>query len=225
MPEDLAGYPSNHRYRIHGQRLVPGYQLYRRANVVESLYPQALTSLLDIGCCRGYYVFQGGLRPECRAAVGIDVFEPFIRTARRVQDYLGIRNVQFHLAGLDQVAQNPAAYGGPFQTIVLIGAYHYLYWGSVRCGQAFLSHREILSRLAGLCTDRVIFSARLRIADLPEGLRRQALGSSAGEDFNAEAFLRTAEDFFQVRQAGYLGNYPAYVLSRQAQKVGSPAIR
>ena len=129
------------------------------------------------------------------------------------------------LAGLDQVAQTPKAYDGPFQTIVLIGAYHYLYWGSVRCGQAFLSHREILSRLAGLCTDRVIFSARLRIADLPEGLRSQALGSSAGEDFNAEAFLRTAEDFFQVRQAGYLGNYPAYVLSRQAQKVGSPAIR
>ena len=37
LPEDPAGYPGNHRCRIQGRRLVPGYQLYRRANIANGI--------------------------------------------------------------------------------------------------------------------------------------------------------------------------------------------
>jgi hypothetical protein len=216
LATQLASYPSNHRYRIEGRRLVPSYKLYRRAQVVESLCSPGLTSLLDIGCCRGYYVFGAAGRPTCRAAVGIDVFEPFIRTAKQVQDHLGAANVRFYLAGLDEVARDPAAFGGPFQTIVLIGTYHYVYWGSVRCQTAFRSHREILSRLAGLCTDRVILSARLTVSDLPDDLKELAQTAPEAKEYTPEGFHRAAEEFFDVRPSGRLGDYPVHVLSKRA---------
>jgi hypothetical protein len=178
--------------------------------------PQRLDSFLDIGCCRGFYVLQAAQRPGCRLAVGVDVHQPFVSIAADVGSQLHLTNVAFHTITLDKLAQNPAAYGGPFQVTLLIGTYHYVFWGSGRCDYALRSHERILACLANLTTDRLIFSARLELDRLPSGLKKQASSSPEANVYNTDSFLQVATRFFDVEQAGFLGSYPLLVMHKKA---------
>ncbi|HUT91504.1 MAG TPA: class I SAM-dependent methyltransferase [Thermoguttaceae bacterium] len=210
----LLGYPRNHNYQIADRRVTPGFKLHVRSRIVTSLYPEPLESFLDIGCCRGFFVLEAAERPACRAAVGIDVHEPFVSISKRVSEHLGLRAAGFHLATLDHVSRRPEAYGGPFQTVLLLGTYHYLFWGSQLCRNAYDSHREILSRLARICSSRLVFSARLEVSRLPRFLQEKAKASGKSAAYNTSRFLETAEEHFDIQQAGYLGKDPLFVLSR-----------
>jgi hypothetical protein len=172
---------------------------------VTALYPKTVQSFLDVGCCRGYFVLEASGRPQCRVATGIDVYEPFVSISNRVSRYLGIRNSRFYLASLDDVAKEPELYGGPFQAALMLGTYHYLYWGSELCPRAYHSHREILARVSRVCRGTLIFSARLEIDRLPGSLREKAEATGKADAYNTSSFLEAAEEFFQVQQAGYLG--------------------
>jgi hypothetical protein len=213
---ELSGYPSNHGYSIHGGKLVPGLQLYERWREVAPLLPEHLDSFLDIGCCRGFYVLQAARRPDCRLSVGVDVYEPFVVVARKAGTQLGLRSVAFHTATVDQLARDAGAYGGPFQVTLLLGTYHYVFWGSGRCDYALRSHERILACLADLTTDRLILSGRLELDRLPSGLRKQAYSSPEAGVYNTDSFLRAAESFFNIRQAGFLGRYPLLVMDKKA---------
>jgi SAM-dependent methyltransferase len=213
---ELSGYPSNHGYSIHGGKLVPGFQLYERWREIEPVLPERLDSFLDIGCCRGFYVLQAAQRPQCRLAVGVDVYEPFVAVARKAGTQLGLDKVAFHTATVDQLGRDPAAYGGPFQTTLMIGTYHYVFWGSGHCGYAMRSHERILACLADLTTERLILSGRLELDRLPSGLRKQAYSSPEAAVYNTDSFLQAAERFFDIRQAGFLGSYPLLVMTKQA---------
>lgn len=92
------GYPSNHRYAIESKPLIPGPELLRRWREVEALYPSPLTSLLDVGCCKGFFVLDAALRPGCRTAVGIDVQEGFVGTASAAAARVRVANARFHFA-------------------------------------------------------------------------------------------------------------------------------
>jgi len=118
----LGGYPRNHSYRIVQRHLIPGRRLQQRLRVIGRSYPRRLESLLDIGCCRGFFVLQAAEHPACRTSVGIDVHQPFIATAETVRQHLDRANAAFHLASLQDVADRPEVYGGPFQTVLLLGA-------------------------------------------------------------------------------------------------------
>ena len=211
----LKGYPSNHIYRIHGKKLVPGRQLYERLWKVTPLFSTRLESFLDIGCCKGYYTSLAAQDPACKVSSGIDVHQPFIETSQKVSEYLGLSNTQYHLATLDKVAEAPADFGGPFQTILLIGTYHYLFWGSTASDHCFKSHHEILSRLAALCTDRVIISGRFELNRLPRNIRKTAMASKEASQYNTETFVKAAEEFFSVEERGFLGTYPLLVLNKK----------
>lgn len=213
--ELLKGYPSNHIYRIHGKKLVPGRQLYERLWKVTPLFSPNLESFLDIGCCKGYYTSLVAQKTTCKVSTGIDVHPPFIETSQKISDYLGLSNTQYHLATIDQVAAAPANFGGPFQTILLIGTYHYLFWGSTASDHCFKSHTEILSRLAGLCTDRVIISGRLELNRLPRNIRQTAMASKEASQYNTHSFVQAAEEFFSVEEHGFLGTYPLLVLKKR----------
>src|SRR5262249_48810557 len=67
------GYPSNHRYLIRRDRFVPTRQLAVRYDKIAELYPAPLTSLLDLSCCKGFFVFAAAAQPHCQRAAGIDV--------------------------------------------------------------------------------------------------------------------------------------------------------
>jgi len=211
----LIGYPRNHDYRICKKKLFPSFKLYERLRLVTSLYPEKLERFIDIGSCRGFYVMEAAQRPHCQVSVGIDVYEPFVSISNKVREYLDIKNADFYLATLDKVSNRPEAYGGPFQTVLFIGAYHYLFWGSKLSSSAYYSHREILARLSKISTDRLIFSARLEVDRLPTVLKEKAKMLGNKVTYNTAYFLKRAGEFFEVRKAGYLGRYPLFVMSKK----------
>ncbi len=211
----LSGYPRNHNYRMRGGKLIPGYRLYCRERLVGALFPKSMESFLDIGCCRGYYVFKASEKPSCRLALGIDVFEPFLSISRQVKGYLGGENIDFKMAALDEVGGSPQSYGGPFQTVMTIGTYHYLFWGSSRSDKAFFDHRRILTLLAGLCAERLIFSGRLDLERLPEEIAAKARSHKNADAYNTAEFLKVAPEFFKIREIGYLGAYPLYLMIKK----------
>ena len=212
--QHLLGYPNNHNYQIWKGHILPSFKLYERARVVTSLYPKNLKSFLDIGSCKGYYVLETAQNPCCDISTGIDVHEPFISISTKVKEYLDIKNANFYLATLEELSNNPEAYGGPFQTVLLIGTYHYLFWGSSFSSSAFYGHREILTRLSQICTDRVIFSARLEIGMLPRDQKKKAKLKNEVK-YNTEYFLEKAEELFDVHKAGYLGKCPLFVMLKR----------
>jgi hypothetical protein len=213
--ERVIGYPSNHRYSIRGGRLVPGLQLYERWRRVEAALPERLDSLLDIGCCRGFYVLQAAHWPGCRLAAGIDVHEPFVSLSEEAARLLRMHNTAFHLATIDQIQEGLPDAARPFQVVLLLGTYHYIFWGSRLCDHALRSHERILACLANLTTDRVIFSGRLELDRLPSALKARARCSPEATVYNTDSFLRAAETFFDIHQAGFLGSYPLLVMQKK----------
>jgi hypothetical protein len=211
----LSGYPRNHNYRVAGGRMLPSFRLYQRLRRVAPLYPEPLESLLDVGCCRGYFVLDAARRPPCRVAVGIDVYEPFVSAARQAKETLNVERCEFHLATLDDVAGEPESFGGPFQTVLLLNTYHYLFWGSQLSPRAYFDHRAILSRLAAVASDRILFTARLEIDRLPRPLREEARVSRKSVDYTASRFFAAAEELFDVRQAGAIGKDALLVMSKR----------
>ncbi len=218
---ELSGYPSNHNYSIHGGKLVPGFQLYERWRQVAAVLPERLDSFLDIGCCRGFYVLQAARHPDCSLSVGVDVHEPFLATARKAGTQVGLYGAAFHRASVDYVARHARSYGGPFRVTLLLGTYHYMFWGSGYCDYALRSHERILACLAELTTDRLILSGRLEPHRLPSGLRKLAYSSREGAVYNTGSFLRVAESLFDIRQAGFLGKDPLFVMNKKASSESS----
>lgn len=211
----LGGYPSNHRYRVQGQRLVPGFQLYERLRKVTRLWPDNLESMLDVGCCKGFYALSAALKPSCRLSVGIDVDDGFIAASQQVSDHLGLVNTRFFKETLDHLADRPEANGGPFQTVLVLGTYHYLFWGSSKSSHCFRSHEAILSRLAELAGEQVIVSGRFELDRLPRGLKPTAMAASEARDYTTEHFVAHAGKVFDVKKAGFLGTYPLFVLKKK----------
>jgi len=212
----LTGYPRNHNYAIRKDRLEPSVRLYRRARVVTGLYADPVGAFLDIGSCRGYYVLQAAANPACTAATGIDVVAPFIEVSSRVGELMGSK-AQFRVATVADVAADPAAFGGPFQTVLLIGTYHYLYWGSGLSDICYGSHEAILDRLAEICTGRLLVSGRLDPDRLPSDIRPKMADATdlQRREYCTAGFLQAAQKHFEPHLAGHLGTYALYVLTRK----------
>jgi len=207
----------NHDYIVSRKKLIPHFKLYERLRPVTSLYPKPLKSFIDIGCYRGFYALDAASRPGCNISVGIDVYEPFIHASNIVRDYLGQKNSSFYMASINMVSTHPEAYGGPFQTVLIIGLYHYLFWGSRLCSDAYGSHYEIFQMLSRICTERLIISGRLEIDQLPRIEKEKAKAKASGKfaQYNTDYFLRVAREFFEVHQVGSLGKYPLFVMEKK----------
>lgn len=211
----LKGDLRNHNYMISRKKLIPRFKLHERLRPVTALYPKPLKSFIDIGCYRGFYALDAANRPGCNISVGIDVYAPFIHASNKVREYLGQKNSSFYRASMDMVSSNPEAYGGPFQTVLLIGLFHYLFWGSNLCSDAYGSHHKIFQRLSRICTDRLIISGRLEIDQLPRIEKEKARASGKLAQYNTDYFLRVAGEFFEVHMAGFLGAHPLFVMEKK----------
>jgi len=216
LNQRMRDYPHNHYYRLVAGHVVPGFKLYERLRFVARAYPEPLHSFLDIGCCRGFYVLDAAVRLGCPRAVGIDVHEPFVATARDAACYLALDGAAFHFASLEQVSADPEKFGGPFQVVLLIGTYHYLFWGSGLCSTAYYNHEEIFRRLASICTDRLIISGRITMDRLPRVITGRLPERQGDMPYTAQAFLQSAGKFFGVRHVGHLGVDPLFVMSKPA---------
>lgn len=215
---ELTGYPRNHIYQVQKGRLRPDFLLFERERIINARMPTRFKSFMDIGCCRGYYVLRAAANPSCTHSLGIDIDEPFVMAAKRVRNYFGVSNAHFMVAHLDEISKDPRAFGGPFEVILMIGTYHYLFWGSGRCSDAYRDHREILRRLATVCTGKLYISGRFELNDLPRKVREMATRSEASHIYNTREFLSASEEFFRVRKVDRMGKYPLYELVPSASR-------
>lgn len=214
--EQLIGYPKNHNYQVRESKLIPCFRLYERYRALEPLYPRPLKSFLDLGSCKGFYVLNVALtEPDCQRAVGIDVHAPFIEVANKVKDYLKVGKASFYQASLDEVAVDPASFGGPFQAVLMLSCYHYFFWGSEYSALAYHSHDEIMTRLAKLCTGTLLLSGRLEFDRLPSNVQERVKSSVHRQTYNTEEFVKAAKAFFDIRIAGHFGRNALFVMRKK----------
>jgi SAM-dependent methyltransferase len=211
-----VGHRTRHVYRIAGGKAFTTFQMDQRWKIVSRLYPEKVTSLLDIGCCRGWFVIRAAMEPTCERATGVDVVQGFIDAANDARRELNLDNAQFEYAFLDDIAGDAKRFRTPYQTIVLLNTYHYMYWGSGYSGKHWADHDYLLRTLAQICTDRIIFMSPLEVRDCPSDIaKRAAEHPEWATDFTTEKFLEVANRYFDVSLQSYLGVRPLYLMKKK----------
>src|SRR3990167_68741 len=204
-------YPSNHTYKITHRKLSPKRKLNQRYNKIRTLFPTPLTSLADIGCSKGFFVFSASHYPSCTRSMGIDITDYDICFCRQVQSYLDHQNVQFENLKLHEFANRINEFGGPFQTVLLLNIYQYLYFGSDRFADHYLDHHLIFKNLRDICNQRIIFSNRVNWSDCQNDHWINLAGQKR-LDYSEANIMEAASDFFNVSKQGYIGRYPLWTL-------------
>lgn len=207
-------YPRNHTYRIRGRSIIPSRKLAKRYKVLSRLYPDNLTSLLDLSACKGYFVFEAASRPTCTRSVGIDVYDPDLSVCRHVKDYLCADKADFMKLRLHELAGQVTELGGGFQVVLLINLYQYLYFGSDRDQRKYLDHDKIFSHISQICTNRVIFNNRTELSECQNREQIEQAGFAA-EEYSTKAIYDAASRYFDVSILGTYGKFPLWVLSKR----------
>ncbi len=205
-------YPNNHDYRVVNGKLVPRFKLCMRLRKLQPLYPKALTSLLDLSCCKGFFVLKAALEPRCERVLGIDIHQPDLDACQAVRAHLGLEHAQFQNLQLHELSEQIDQFGGPFQTTLLVNMYQYLFFGSDRSPDCYLSHDEILKQVRRVCSGRVIFNNRLEFDRLQDHCRAVAQQRGLEGEYTTERFLAAASKYFHVSQHGSVGRYPIFAL-------------
>ncbi|OGT36498.1 MAG: hypothetical protein A3F11_11975 [Gammaproteobacteria bacterium RIFCSPHIGHO2_12_FULL_37_14] len=206
-----SSYPSNHTYKITKNKLQPKHKLNRRFMKIRKLFPTPLTSLVDIGCSKGFFVFSAGNYGTCTRSVGIDITDYDINFCRQIKSYLNTQNTNFENLQLHELANRIHDFGGPFQTVLLLNIYQYLYFGSDRFADHYLNHALIFKHLREICSGRVIFSNRVNLADCQNEQWIERAGKQS-LDYSEEKIMQAASEFFTITQYGHLGRYPLWAL-------------
>jgi len=204
----LRTYPANQVYSLRRGSLVPGRKLAKRLRLLFRLYPAHVESLLDIGCAQGFFVFDAARRYPGARVVGIDASDSYQDLWREVSDGLNLSNVRFYQGFLHEFLPKLADFGGPFQTVLLVNTYHYLYFGSGLHSFGYRDHGLIFQMLSRLCVARLIWSSPLENEKCPSYEER----GDAGADYTRDRILEAARKFFTVEAAGSLGRRPLYLM-------------
>ncbi|HSW71537.1 MAG TPA: hypothetical protein VLH77_06110 [Gammaproteobacteria bacterium] len=206
-----AAYPNNHNYKVKKNRLVPTRDLAKRYNRVRELYPEPLTSFLDIGSSKGFFVFDASENPNCTRSLGIDVYQYDIDVCRWLKDHLHNNKVRFEFMRLHELADQIDEFGGPFQTVLMLNMYQYLYFGSVRNSDRYLDHDEIFKHLRKICNERIIFNNRVNLADC-QNVEQIEKASEHSQNYSEEKIIAAASRYFNVVPHGKIGQYPLWTL-------------
>lgn len=209
-----VGERTRHVFRIAGDNVLSTGQMELRWEVVTSLYPEKLTSLLDIGCCRGWFIVKAAMLPECEAALGVDVVPEFIDAAKEAKRLLKLDKAQFEYAFLEDLERNREKYRLPYQTLLLINTYHYLYWGSTYSRTHWPDHDYLLRTLASFCTDRMLLMSPLEVKDCPSDIQAERHPDWA-EQYTTANFLGVANRYFGVSLECHLGTRPLYLMKKK----------
>lgn len=204
-------YPNNLNFSIRGRRLVPHRQLARRCARLGAHYSSPLTSLLDLSCSKGYFVLAAAQQPGCQRALGIDVFEHDVTVSRTVASHLQIPNARFEVLKLHELAERLAEFGGPFDTVLLVNTYQYLFFGGDRAAHCYESHQRIFDLIRQTCRGRLIFNNRTELKDCQNEEAVARAGARANE-YEPAKILAAAGQFFRPVAQEVLGRYPLWVL-------------
>ena len=192
-------YPRNHTYTAVGDRLVPKRKLAVRVAGLSRYYPAPLTSLLDLSCSKGFFVFYAAACDTCQRALGIDLSDECLEACRRLNAGFDRRErVGFERLALPELAGRIGEFGGPFQTVLLINTYQYLFFGSTVAPAVGQDHREIFRLLRTVCSGRLVFHNRLSLGDLQSDPQERASRAGTGALYHPQAIRQSAEEFFRV---------------------------
>lgn len=221
LEESLAyvasSYPHNHDYRVVDGRLRPRFKLWRRWRRIRKLYPDRLTSLLDLSSSKGFFVLEAARVEGCERALGIDVHAPDLEAARAVAAHVGRPRARFEELRLHELAERIDEFGGPFQTVLLVNTYPYLYYGSRRDARAYLDHERLFELMARVTAERLVFSNRVDFERLPGHVRELARAQRAEAGYDEASIRAAAERHFTIEARGRLGRIPLWSLRRRAQ--------
>jgi hypothetical protein len=206
------GYPSNHTYQISSGKLKPRYKLAQRYQCIQQLFPANMTSMVDIGCSKGYFVFSASNLPACTRNLGIDVHQEDIDVCLYVKKRVHNKQVSFAKMQLHELANSIEQFGGKFQTVLLLNIYQYLYFGSVGHPECYLDHDSIFANLKKICSQRVIFNNRIDFSDCQQQVKLRQLPALHGENYTTEKILSTAQKYFTIKEYGAFGKYPLLAL-------------
>jgi SAM-dependent methyltransferase len=209
-----TSYPSNHTFDITNGKLIPKRKLKKRIKTLARLYPRTLKSLLDIGCSKGYFVFHAQEQGTCERALGIDITDKEIKFCNEVKTYLQADKSRFELLRLDELGGRVNEFGGPFQTVLVVNLYQYLFFGSDQFSGCYLNHDMIFKYLSDVCSERVIFNNRIDLADCQNQTWVQQAGEK-GQLYTEKNVLAAASNYFSVKPQGVYGRYPLWVLDKK----------
>jgi hypothetical protein len=99
---------------------------------------------------------------------------------------------------LPELAEQIDDFGGPFQTVLLLNTYQYLFFGSTVAPAVGQDHAEIFRLLRRVCSGRLVFHNRLALEDLQSDPQERASRAGTGALYNPEAIRQAAEEFFRV---------------------------
>ncbi|HSW70673.1 MAG TPA: hypothetical protein VLH77_01685 [Gammaproteobacteria bacterium] len=206
-----AAYPNNHNYKVKNNHLFPTRELAKRYHRIRSLFPEPLSSFLDIGSSKGFFVFMASEDPHCTRCLGIDVYQYDLEVCRWLKDYLHNDKVHFEFLRLHELAERIAEFGGPFQTVLMLNMYQYLYFGSARNPDHYLDHDEIFKHLRKICSERIIFNNRVNLEDC-QNVKQIERAKEYSQNYSEEKIIAAASRYFNVVPHGKIGQYPLWTL-------------
>ncbi|MBI3865852.1 MAG: hypothetical protein HY290_28595 [Planctomycetia bacterium] len=218
LPADVRefvsdSYPRNHTFTPLVDRLVPKRKLAVRVAGLSRYYPRPLSSLLDLSCSKGYFVFHAASHPLCERALGIDLSDECLDVCGRLKSHFAnARRVDFVRLTLPELSQRIDEFGGPFQTALLLNTYQYLFFGSTVAPAVGQDHREIFRLLRTVCSGRIIFHNRLQLADLQSDPQSRASQAGTGALYHPQAIRAAAEEFFRVTELRRWLGRPVWLL-------------
>ena len=204
LPDDVQrfvrdSYPRNHTYTSLADQLVPQQKLAVRVSGLCRYYPAPLTSLLDLSCSKGFFVFHAAAQASCERALGIDLSDECLDVCRMLNArFSRSSRVNFARLTLPELGEQIDNFGGPFQTVLLLNTYQYLFFGSTVAPAVGQDHREIFRLLRRVCSGRLVFHNRLSFDDLQSDPQERASRAGTAALYNPEAILQAAEEFFRV---------------------------
>ena len=205
-------YPSNHTYKIRKGLLVPKRELAKRYHTIRKLYPRSLSSLLDVSCSKGFFVFDAARETTCTRALGIDVHDYDITFCDAIKKCTpSYHSANFARLTLHELANRIDEFGGPFQTILLINSYQYFYFGSAVSDETYQNHDEIFQNLRRVCSGRLIFNNRVNIEDCQNSEHVLAAPQKA-EHYSRLEIYTAASQYFDIREHGKIGKYPLWAM-------------
>jgi len=207
-----SSYPSNHTYQIKNNKLIPKYKLASRYKKIRKLLPKNLTSLGEVGCSKGFFIFSATTHPQCTRALGIDVNSYDIDVCHWVKNTLKNTRASFEKMQLHELASRIEELGGPLQTVLILNTYQYLYFGSDAFPECYLDHDAIFQNLRKICTERIIFNNRIALEDCQNVKRIEASSEASKKNYSEEQALEAASKYFIVKQHGKIGKYPLFTL-------------
>jgi len=192
-------YPHNHTYTPLEDRLMPSPKLAVRVAGLAHYYPRPLESLLDLSCSKGFFVFHAAAQESCQRALGIDLSDECLNACRLLNSRFSRKErVDFARLTLRELAGQIDEFGGPFQTVLLVNTYQYLFFGSSVAPAVGHDHREIFRLLRRVCAGRLVFHNRLALSDLQSEPQERAARAGTGMLYSPEAIRQAAEEFFKV---------------------------